>query len=116
MAGGHLSLDLEPGYARLDIASVETTVKFAGYLKRQQLEVERAVREERRHIPAMFSYANVPGLSTEIVQRLSQVRPDTLGQALRVPGVTPAAVAIISAYVSRWSEGGGASSRTTADA
>ncbi len=116
IAGGHLNLDLEPEDARLDVASVETTVKFEGYLKRQQLEVERAMREERRRIPVMFSYASVPGLSTEIVQRLSQVRPDTLGQALRVPGVTPAAVAIISAYVSRWSEGGGAGSRTTADA
>jgi tRNA uridine 5-carboxymethylaminomethyl modification enzyme len=104
IAGGHLNLDLGAKTARLDVASVETAVKYAGYLKRQQLEVERGMREEGRRIPSMFTYGKVPGLSREIVQRLSHVRPETLGQALRVPGVTPAAVAIIWAYVSRWSE------------
>jgi tRNA uridine 5-carboxymethylaminomethyl modification enzyme len=87
--------------ASIDIASVETAIKYAGYLRRQESEIERARRDERRRIPADFPFARVPGLSREIVQRLSQVRPDTLGHALRVPGVTPAAVAVLSAYVGR---------------
>jgi tRNA uridine 5-carboxymethylaminomethyl modification enzyme len=73
-------------------------------LKRQEAEIERAKRDERRRIPARFPFDRVPGLSREIVQRLSQVRPDTLGQALRVPGVTPAAIAVIAAYVGRFSQ------------
>ena len=86
-----------------DFATVETTVKYVGYLRRQEAEVQRARKDERRRIPADFSFDRVPGLSREVVQRLSQVRPDTLGQALRIPGVTPAAVAVLGAYVGRLS-------------
>jgi tRNA uridine 5-carboxymethylaminomethyl modification enzyme len=85
----------------VDLASVETSVKYAGYLKRQESEIERARKAERRKIPADFPFERVPGLSPEVVQRLSQVRPDTLGHALRIPGVTPAAVAVLAAYVGR---------------
>ena len=84
------------------MVSVETTVKYAGYLRRQQSEIERARKDESRRIPVEFAFERVPGLSREVVQRLSQVRPDTLGHALRVPGVTPAAVAVLSAYVGRF--------------
>jgi tRNA uridine 5-carboxymethylaminomethyl modification enzyme len=85
----------------VDVASVETAVKYAGYLRRQESEIERARKDERRRIPADFPFEHVPGLSREIVQRLSQVRPDTLGHALQIPGVTPAAVAVLSAFVKR---------------
>ncbi len=84
-----------------DLISVETAVKYAGYLHRQELEIERARKEEWRQIPADFPFDRVPGLSREVVQRLSQIRPDTLGQALRIPGVTPAAVAVLSSFVGR---------------
>ena len=87
--------------ASVDVASIETTIKYAGYLRRQESEIERARKDERRRIPADFPFERVPGLSKEIVQRLSQIRPDTLGHALRIPGVTPAAVAVLSAYVGR---------------
>ena len=90
--------------ASVDIASIETTIKYAGYLRRQESEIERARKDERRRIPVDFPFERVPGLSKEIVQRLSQIRPDTLGHALRIPGVTPAAVAVLSAYVGRHSE------------
>jgi tRNA uridine 5-carboxymethylaminomethyl modification enzyme len=90
--------------ASVDIASIETTIKYAGYLRRQESEIERARKDERRRIPVDFPFDRVPGLSKEIVQRLSQIRPDTLGHALRIPGVTPAAVAVLSAYVGRRSE------------
>jgi tRNA uridine 5-carboxymethylaminomethyl modification enzyme len=98
---GGVPLDIDSDFASVDIASVETSVKYAGYLRRQESEVERARRDERRRIPVDFPFDRVPGLSREVVQRLTQVRPDTLGHALRVPGVTPAAVAVLSAYVGR---------------
>jgi len=97
-SGGHVPLDIS---SDVDLASVETTVKYEGYLRRQEREIERAGRDERRRIPLDFAFDRVPGLSREVVQRLMQVRPDTLGHALRVPGVTPAAVAVLAAYVGR---------------
>jgi tRNA uridine 5-carboxymethylaminomethyl modification enzyme len=96
-------LMLDASRSHLDIASAETTIKYAGYLRRQDSEIERARRDERRRIPDGFPFERVPGLSAEVVFRLSQVRPDTLGHALRIPGVTPAAVAVLSAYVGRFS-------------
>jgi tRNA uridine 5-carboxymethylaminomethyl modification enzyme len=68
-------------------------------LRRQTQAVERNRRQEHHRIPAGFSYNRVPGLSHEMVQRFSQVQPETLGQALRIPGATPAAVAVVSAYL-----------------
>ena len=103
MAAGHVPmLDVDAADRAVDIASAETTVKYAGYLRRQEHEVARAHRDERRRIPRDFPFDRVPGLSREVVQRLSQVRPDTLGHAQRIPGVTPAAVAVLSAYVGRF--------------
>ncbi len=102
---GRVPLDIDPDFASVDIASAETSVKYAGYLRRQESEIERACRDERRRIPLDFPFERVPGLSREVVQRLTQVRPDTLGHALRVPGVTPAAVAVLSAYVGRLAGG-----------
>jgi tRNA uridine 5-carboxymethylaminomethyl modification enzyme len=93
--------DSDPFDATLDIASAETTMKYVGYLRRQESEIERGRKDERRRIPADFPFDRVPGLSREVVQRLSQVRPDTLGHALRIPGVTPAAVAVLGAFVGR---------------
>ncbi len=102
---GRVRLDIDPDFCSVDISSVETSVKYAGYLRRQESEIERARRDERRRIPVDFPFDRVPGLSREVVQRLSQVRPDTLGHALRVPGITPAAVAVLSAYVGRLAGG-----------
>ena len=75
--------------------------KYQGYLKRQEDSVERQRRQEGRGIPAEFGFDGIPGLSREMVERLSTVRPGTLGQASRIPGVTPAAVAVIAAYLDR---------------
>ena len=94
-------IDASNGF--IDLASAETAAKYVGYLRRQESEIERARRDERRRIPSDFPFEGVPGLSREVVQRLTQIRPDTLGQALRIPGITPAAVAVLSAYVGRWS-------------
>jgi tRNA uridine 5-carboxymethylaminomethyl modification enzyme len=103
VSGGQLpmlELDAETA-GSFDLPSVETAVKYEGYIRRQQNEIERAKKDERRRIPRDFAFERVPGLSREVVQRLRQVCPDTLGQALRIPGVTPAAVAVLAAYVGR---------------
>lgn len=99
-------LELRSGFGGIDAATLETTVKYEGYLRRQQREVERMKRDERRRIPAGFAFHLVPGLTREAVDRLEQIRPDTLGQALRIPGITPAAVAVLAAYVTRSIQGG----------
>jgi tRNA uridine 5-carboxymethylaminomethyl modification enzyme len=93
--------ELEQPVQRLDVATVETSLKYEGYLRRQEADIAKRSREENRRIPREFHYARVPGLSTEVIQRLSQIQPETLGQALRVPGVTPAAMAVLSSYLSR---------------
>jgi tRNA uridine 5-carboxymethylaminomethyl modification enzyme len=101
VAAGVVNLDIDRDSSALDIDSLQTSVKYEGYLRRQEAEIEKARRDERRRIPAGFPFERVPGLSKEVVQRLAQVQPDTLGHALRIPGVTPAAVAVLAAYVGR---------------
>ena len=101
IASGDLVLELDDTTRRLDIASLENDVKYAGYLRRERASADRTRRQERRRIPEDFPFAGVPGLSTEVVQRFSQVRPETLGQASRIPGVTPAAVAVLGAFLEK---------------
>lgn len=86
----------------IDLTTLETMVKYEGYLVRQAQAVERQRKQENVRIPADFPFDTVPGLSRELVQRFTQMRPETLGHALRIPGATPAAVAIVGAYVRRW--------------
>jgi tRNA uridine 5-carboxymethylaminomethyl modification enzyme len=94
-ASGQMSLVTDGPDEPIDIASVETEFKYEGYLKRQFQAVERQQRHETRAIPESFVFQGIPGLSRETVERLSQIRPATLGQAARIPGITPAAVALI---------------------
>lgn len=101
LGSGDVQLSLADHDRELDIVSAETTLKYDGYLRRQTQVVERNRRQEHRPIPSDFQYDRVPGLSRELVQRFTQVRPATLGQALRIPGATPAAVAVVAAYVRR---------------
>jgi tRNA uridine 5-carboxymethylaminomethyl modification enzyme len=100
---GDLALDIDPDASAHDIATAETIVKYDGYLKRQHLDVEKSRRDEVRPIPQGFPYERIPGLSREMVQRFGEVEPQTLGQANRIPGVTPAAVALVGAYLERFS-------------
>ena len=105
---GHAAIEPGPVEDRvLDIISAETAVKYEGYLRRQLAAVERSQRQEHIGIPAEFPFERVPGLSRELVQRFTQTRPETLGQALRIPGATPAAVAVVSAFLRRWSPASG---------
>lgn len=77
------------------IKNLETLVKYEGYLIKQQLEIAKYSKYESLSIPSVFNYSDVSGLSSEVVEKLCKVRPTTLGQASRVPGVTPAAVSIL---------------------
>jgi len=101
LADGRIALQTTEWSRELDVASVETVIKYAGYLKQETARVERAKRDERRRIPPAFPFSRVPGLSTEVVQRLTQVRPETLGQASRIPGMTPAAIAVLGVFLNR---------------
>jgi len=86
---------------------VEVTAKYAGYIRRMLDDVARFKRLEGRGIPDGLDYGVVPGLSTEIRERLAQVRPRSLGQASRIPGVTPAAISILTVWCHRASTAGG---------
>jgi len=100
-ARSDVDLELDPASRAVDLASIENEIKYAGYLKQEMGRVERMRRQERRRIPEGFVFDGVPGLSREVVQRLVQVRPETLGQASRIPGMTPAAIAVLGAYLGR---------------
>jgi tRNA uridine 5-carboxymethylaminomethyl modification enzyme len=89
------------GSSELDLMSVETTVKYEGYLRQEASRAHRIRREGLRAIPDGFPFARVPGLSREAIHRLSQVRPENLGQASRIPGMTPAAIAVLGSYLNR---------------
>ena len=101
-ADGDVAIETTTADRLLDLSSVETSIKYEGYLLRQQQAVARAQHAERRRIPDAFPFERVPGLSREMVQRFSETRPETLGQAQRIPGVTPAAVAVVGAYLDRF--------------
>jgi tRNA uridine 5-carboxymethylaminomethyl modification enzyme len=96
-----VALEIDPRDATIDVASVETEFKYEGYLRRQAIVVDRQRRQESRPIPRDFVFSGIPGLSREMVDRLSQIRPTTLGQAARIPGVTPAAVALVGTHIDR---------------
>jgi len=93
---------LGPAVADTAVAEqVEVQTRYAGYLDRQQDEIERQRRHESLAFPDDFNYAEVPGLSAEVAQKLARVRPQTLGQAMRVSGVTPAAVSLLLVHLRR---------------
>ena len=81
------------------LTTVETELKYEGYLAQQTRQIQQLAQSEGRPIPAGFSYERIPGLSNEVRQKLTRVRPETLGQAGRIPGVTPAAVAVLDIYL-----------------
>ncbi len=84
---------------RNELKAVETEIKYSGYLDQQTKAIERLKKSEQRNIPDWFDYGKVSGLSREMNEKLTRVRPSTLGQASRIPGVTPAAVSLINVYI-----------------
>ncbi len=82
-----------------ELKSVETEIKYAGYLQQQERAIERLKKAEQRSIPDWFEYGSVSGLSREMKEKLERVRPRTIAQASRIPGVTPAAVSLVNVYI-----------------
>jgi len=91
---GHL-----PAPVRNELKTVETEIKYAGYLDQQKKAIEKLKKAEERAIPEWFDYNQVSGLSREMQEKLTHVRPSTLGQASRIPGVTPAALTLVNVYI-----------------
>ncbi len=91
-----------PAVASSEVAQqVETQVRYQGYVDRQRQEIERLKAGEARAIPGDFDYARVKGLSAEVVEKLSAVKPETLGQAARVEGVTPAGLSLLLVHLKK---------------
>ena len=91
-----------PGVDDAQVAEqVEIGIKYAGYLDRQREEIARQQRHEGTPIPADFDYMSVRGLSAEVQQKLERVRPQTVGQAQRIPGMTPAAISLLLVHLER---------------
>ena len=84
---------------RNELKSVETEIKYAGYLDQQRKAIEKLKKAEQRIIPPEFEYAGISGLSREMQETLARVRPQTLGQASRIPGVTPAALSLLHVHL-----------------
>ena len=80
---------------------VEVQARYSGYIKRQQREIEKYRKQENLHIPANVDYASVKGLSTEAFERLEAVRPETLGKATRLEGVTPAVLSLLLIHLKK---------------
>jgi tRNA uridine 5-carboxymethylaminomethyl modification enzyme len=91
-----------PGVDAEDIAEqVAVQIRYAGYLERQQAEIERQRRASEQVIPGDFDYRAVKGLSAEITEKLERTRPQTIDQATRIPGMTPAAISQLLVYLKR---------------
>ena len=93
---------LGPGVDDTKVAEqVEISIKYSGYLERQRSEIERQQRNEETPVPEDFDYAGVRGLSFEVLQKLQRVQPQTIGQAQRIPGMTPAAISLLLVHLER---------------
>jgi tRNA uridine 5-carboxymethylaminomethyl modification enzyme len=99
MVAALLSAALRETPVREVLSSLETELKYAGYVAQQDRQIARLRQAEGRRIPARFGFRGVPGLSREVSEKLERVRPETLGQAARIPGVTPAAIAVLDVYL-----------------
>ena len=84
---------------RADWKAIETEFKYVGYLEQQRRQIARLEKAEARGIPEQFQFRGLPGLSNEVVEKMERVRPRTLGQAGRIPGVTPAAISILDMHL-----------------
>ena len=80
---------------------VEIQAKYAGYIDRQQTEIDKALRYDHLRLPDVIDYNSVPGLSNEVSEKLKKQRPETLGQASRIPGITPAAISLLLVYLKK---------------
>ena len=95
----HESAAMLSSEIRMELKSVETEIKYEGYLLQQQRAMDRLKKAEQHTIPDWFDYGSISGLSKEMQEKLKRVQPRTLGQASRIPGVTPAAVSLVNVFI-----------------
>jgi tRNA uridine 5-carboxymethylaminomethyl modification enzyme len=95
-----ISAQIGESASRGALTTIETEAKYSGYIAQQDRHIRQLRESEDRKIPSDFAYEGIPGLSNEVKQKLAKVRPTTLGQAGRIPGVTPAAIAVLDVYLS----------------
>ena len=88
------------------VQQVEIAIKYAGYIERQEFEVEKFKTLEHKGIPDVFDYSTVPSLRLEARQKLAKIRPATIGQAARISGVSPADISILMVCLKRWGANG----------
>ena len=105
-ATGRLTLETDDLRPELDLQTLEAETRYEGYLQRELAVAAKSAQDHERRIPADFPFNRVPGLSREMRDRLEAVRPETLGQVSRMPGATPAAVAVLRVYLPRLGAGG----------
>lgn len=96
---GWIAAQVGEPVARGVLTTIETEIKYAGYIDQQVRQIARLREAEGRIIPGDFDFRAVPGLSLEVVEKLERVRPESLGQAQRIPGLTPAAIAVLDVYL-----------------
>ncbi len=102
LAGACSTSGLRSEYPNEEVAEqVEIAFKYQGYIVRQQDEIEKLKRQEHARLPADFDYRSIPGLSNELRQKLSDMQPDSIGRAARIPGVTPAAISLLLVYLKK---------------
>ena len=97
-------LACDPGLraaTREAVEQAELAIKYEGYIRRQEEEAKKLKKHEEMRFPSAFPFETVPGLSAEVRDKLVRVRPDSIGQAQRIPGVTPAAVALLLVVLRR---------------
>ena len=91
--------DLRSSCEASEVVTVVTDIKYEGYLAAQDNLTTRLSKSANRAIPPTIEYRQLPGLSREMVERLTRVRPSTIGQAMRIPGLTPAALSLLTIHV-----------------
>jgi tRNA uridine 5-carboxymethylaminomethyl modification enzyme len=89
---------------RQALSQIEIQAKYAGYIHKQTLEIQKSQQQEQTIIPENFIFRGIPGLSTEIVEKLTKVSPKTIGVASRIPGMTPAAISLLLIYLKKHSK------------
>ena len=80
---------------------VEIQIKYQGYIENEKEEIQKHLKNEETYLPKKFDYTGIPGLSTEIVMKLNDFQPETVGKASRISGVTPAAISILLIHLKR---------------
>jgi tRNA uridine 5-carboxymethylaminomethyl modification enzyme len=113
-ASGVVQDGIERSARRNEARAVETEIKFAGYLEQQKKSVEKLKAAEAVQIPEWLEYGAISGLSREMREKLERIRPITIGQASRIPGVTPAALSLVHVAIRIQGKLQGSNSRATA--